>query len=59
MRRHPADITSLVLGLLLLAVAGLYLGVDLSGSSVDLRWAAPAALIAVGALGLAASVRRR
>ena len=58
-QRHSTDVTSLVLGLLLLAVAAVYLVVDLSNASVDVRWAAPAALLAVGALGLAASVRRR
>jgi hypothetical protein len=57
--RHPRDVVSLVLGLLVLAVAGLFLLADLGGRSVDLRWAGPVSLITVGALGLAASVRRR
>jgi hypothetical protein len=57
--RHPADAFSLVMGLLFLALGGLYLVHDLSGPDVDLRWVAPAALIAIGVAGLAASVRRR
>lgn len=57
MGRHPRDVTSLVLGLLLLTIAGTYLLNDVSGS--DVRWVGPAALIAIGVLGLVASVRRR
>jgi cytochrome c oxidase subunit IV len=58
MGRHALDVVSLVFGLLLIAVAGLYL-TDAAGSTVDLRWAAPIVLIAIGVLGLAASTRRR
>ena len=57
--RHPADAFSLVMGLLFMALAGLYLVHDLSGPDVDLRWVGPAALIAIGRAGLVASVRRR
>ena len=57
--RHPRDVVSLVLGLLLLLAGGLFLLDDLGGGSVDLHWVGPVALGAVGALGLAASVRHR
>jgi hypothetical protein len=40
-----------------MAVAGVYLLSDVSDS--DVRWVGPAALIAIGAVGLTASVRRR
>ena len=56
--RHPRDAVSLVLGLVLATVAGLFLLVDLTDHSVDLRWAGPVALMAIGALGLAATLRR-
>ncbi len=59
MARHPRDVVSLVFGLLLLLAGGLFLLDDLGGGSVDLRWVGPVALGAVGALGLAASVRHR
>jgi hypothetical protein len=59
MARHRVDVVSLVFGLLLLAVAGLFLAADVGGANVDLRWAAPVALIAIGIVGLTASARRR
>ena len=59
MARHSRDVVSLVLGLLLLLAGGLFLLDDLAAHSVDLRWVGPAALGAVGALGLVASLRRR
>ena len=58
-RRHQPDAFSLVMGLLFLALGGFYLVHDLTGPDVDLRWVAPAALIAIGLAGLLASVRRR
>ncbi len=58
MRRHRPDVVSLVFGLLLLAVAGLYLVTDLSSRSVDLRWVTPVVLIGIGVIGLAGSARR-
>lgn len=58
MGRHARDAVSLVMGLLLMAGAGLFLITDVTDADVDLRWTAPAVLIAVGLLGLAASVRR-
>ena len=56
--RHPRDAVSLVLGLVLATVAVLFLVVDVTDQPVDLRWAGPVALMAIGALGLAASLRR-
>ena len=56
---HQADAFSLVMGLLFMALGGFYLVHDLTGPDVDLRWVGPAALIAIGVAGLAASVRRR
>ena len=58
MARHARDAVSLVMGLLLMAVAGWFLLTDLTDVDVDLRWTGPAVLIGVGLLGLAASVRR-
>ncbi|MBK5307282.1 MAG: hypothetical protein JJD92_11400 [Frankiaceae bacterium] len=58
-RRHQSDAFSLVMGLLFMALGGFYLAHDLTGPDVDLRWVGPAALIAIGVAGLAASVRRR
>jgi hypothetical protein len=59
MAKHSRDVVSLVMGLLFMAVAGLFLLTDLSDTQVDLRWVAPTVLIGVGILGLAASLRRR
>jgi uncharacterized membrane protein HdeD (DUF308 family) len=59
MARHRPDAVSLVLGLLMLAVGGLFLVSDISDNSTDLRWTIPAALIAIGVSGLVASVRKR
>ena len=56
--RHTRDGVSLVMGLLLVAVATLFLVNDLT-DGVDLQWAAPGALILVGLAGLAGSARRR
>ncbi|MCU1592574.1 MAG: hypothetical protein JWP11_3830 [Frankiales bacterium] len=57
--RHARDAVSLVMGLFLMAVAGLFLVADLTDQGTDLRWTGPAVLIGIGALGLAASARRR
>jgi hypothetical protein len=56
--RHERDDVSLLGGLLLVLVAGLYLLADLTAVSVDLRWAVPAVLIGGGLAGLAGSLRR-
>jgi hypothetical protein len=59
MRKHPSDVVSLVMGLLLLSVGGLYLLTDVAHSGIDVRWAAPVLLIGIGLVGLTGSVRRR
>ena len=56
--RHPRDAFSLVLGLLIVVGAAMFLITDGTGQSFDLRWVAPVALIAIGGLGLTASLRR-
>lgn len=54
MRRHEADLVSLLSGLVLLAIALLYLG----DVSIDARWALPVVLVTAGAAGIAASLNR-
>ena len=57
MSRHERDAVSLMAGLLLVLVGGLYLLTDLTTLDLDARWVAPLVLIAVGVAGLASSVR--
>jgi hypothetical protein len=57
--RHKPNVFSLVMGLLFLGIGGLYLLSDLVHQSLDLRWTGPAVLIAVGVVGLVASIRHR
>ena len=59
MWRHERDALSLMAGLLLVLVAGVFLVHDLTTLDVDGRWVAPVVLIAVGAAGLLASLRYR
>lgn len=60
MIRHPLDLFSLVLGLLSLAGATTWLLLDRDYVRVDeLVWAAPVALVIVGVIGVAASLRRQ
>ena len=59
MSRHERDAVSLMAGLLVVLVAGLFLLTDLTDLSVDGRWALPAVLIGVGAAGLLGSARSR
>lgn len=56
---HPRDAVSLMAGLLVLLLAGLFLVTDLTDVSVDGRWAGPVVLIAVGAVGLLSTLRSR
>ncbi len=59
MRRHRADLVSLLAGLLFLAISVSVLVSDGHREhAVDGRWLGPVLLVALGALGLAASVRR-
>jgi hypothetical protein len=57
--RHPRDAVSLILGLLLMAIAGVFLLTDATDVNLDARWVWPAVFIGIGMIGLAASVRRR
>jgi hypothetical protein len=59
MSRHETDSVSLMGGLLLVLVAGLYLLHDLTTVQVDGRWVGPGVLIAVGLAGLVATLRPR
>lgn len=59
MRRHPLDLLSLVPGASFLLVAVLFLLDDTGAVTLDLSVVGPAALIAVGLLGLTGSLRPR
>ena len=59
MRRHERDALSLMGGLLLLLVGGLFLLEDLTAVDVDGRWIGPGVLMLVGLAGLVASLRPR
>ena len=57
MSRHDRDGLSLMAGLLLLLVGGLYLLDDLTTVRVDGDWVLPVGLVVIGALGLLSSLR--
>ena len=57
MSRHDRDVLSLMGGLLLVLLAGLFLLTDLTEFGIEARWAGPLVLLAVGGAGLAATVR--
>ena len=57
MSRHERDVLSLMFGLLLVLLAGLFLITDLTDLGVEARWAGPLVLLAVGGAGLAATLR--
>ena len=57
MSRHDRDGLSLMGGLLMVLVAGMFLLDDLTSVEVDGRWVGPAVLIAVGLAGLASTLR--
>ena len=56
--KHDQDSVSLMAGLLLVLIAGLFLLGDLTTVDLDGRWMWPLALIAVGAVGLLSTLRR-
>ena len=58
MRRHDLDVFSLVAGLVFLAIAVGHVVDETSSVSLDGRWVAPLALLALGAAGLASALRR-
>ena len=57
--RHACDVASLMAGLLLAALAGLFFVSDLTDLSVAVRWVGPVLLIGVGAVGLLTTIRSR
>jgi hypothetical protein len=56
-RKHEQDTVSLMAGLLLVLIAGLFLLGDLTAVDLDDRWIWPGALIAVGGVGLVTTLR--
>lgn len=57
MSRHERDVVSLMAGLLLVVLAGLFLVTDLADVDLDGWWVLPVVLVAVGAAGLLSTVR--
>ena len=55
--KHEQDTVSLMAGLLLVLIAGLFLLGDLTAIDLDDRWIWPVALIAVGGVGLLSTLR--
>lgn len=56
--KHEPDVFSLMAGLLLALIGGLYLLSDLTSVDLDGRWVGPVVLIAVGLVGLLSTLRR-
>lgn len=56
-RKHELDAVSLMAGLLLVLIAGLFLVGDLTAVELDGRWVWPGALMVVGVAGLASTLR--
>lgn len=57
-KRHDTDWTSLIAGLTFCVIAVAYLGGEISGRSLELRWVVPLLLIGLGAAGVAGTVVR-
>ena len=58
MRKHPIDLTSLLAGLVFVALASVYLLAAATGNHVDASWVLPLALVALGLAGLAGGITR-
>jgi hypothetical protein len=58
MKRHDTDWTSLIAGLTFAVIAVAYLGGEITGRSLELRWVAPLLLIGLGAAGVAGTLVR-
>ena len=58
MRRHELDLTSLVTGLVFVAIAVAYLVGQYTNLDVSAGWVLPLGLIGLGLAGLTGSVRR-
>jgi hypothetical protein len=57
--RHDLDLSSLLMGLVLCALAGAVIVAEVAGRSFDPRWLLPSALLLLGTAGIAGSVGRR
>jgi hypothetical protein len=57
-RKHPLDLTSLLAGLVFVALAAVYLLAAATGNHVDASWVLPLALVALGLAGLAGGITR-
>ena len=57
MRRHDLDLTSLVAGLVFVALSAVYLVGSLTDVHIGWRWVLPLLLIGLGVAGLAGSLR--
>lgn len=58
MRRHAIDVTSLVAGLVFVAIGVTYLVGVATDVRIEWRWVLPLALIGLGLLGLASTVNQ-
>ncbi len=58
MRRHELDLTSLVAGLVFVAIAVVYLVAEVADLHVSAGWVLPLGLIGLGLAGLAGTLRR-
>ena len=58
MKRHEPDWTSLIAGVTFCTIALAYLGGEITGRSLELRWVVPLLLIGLGAAGVAGTVVR-
>jgi hypothetical protein len=58
MRRHELDLTSLIAGLVFVAIAAAYIVAEYSDVVVNAGWVLPLGLIGLGLAGLAGTLRR-
>jgi hypothetical protein len=56
--RHELDLSSLLMGLVLCALAAAVIAAEASGRSFDPRWLLPSALLLLGTAGIAGSIGR-
>jgi hypothetical protein len=58
MRRHDLDLTSLVAGLVFVAIAVAYVVAEYTDARISAGWVLPLGLIGLGLAGLAGTLRR-
>jgi len=58
MRRHELDLTSLVAGLVFIAIAVAYVVAEYTDATISAGWVLPLGLIGLGLAGLAGTLRR-